>query len=104
MTALSRLADGVVYAYDRSDPGDPRIVASFPVPGKIDDHTVSTDLRHCVYAAGDEVACVDGSGGISWRLGLGAPGPEAGLAVTACEFGLDDDTVWVYVPDVLAER
>lgn len=98
--------DGRWHVYDLSENrlGSLRPVASYDAPTERDSREAHPSLDGLVYATATHVVRLGADGSVRWRHELGEPTVPRYSAFVSCEFSLDGEFVWVYVPDALLDR
>ncbi|MFJ8041957.1 hypothetical protein ACIRBX_15800 [Kitasatospora sp. NPDC096147] len=107
MKHTSRLLDGVIHVYELAGgPGELAPAARIrPVAG--DEPvaiSVTSDLGRVCYTTLNAVVCVSADGSEVWRHPLEPHSSARYGHRPDCAYSPDDRTVWVYRPDVMADR
>jgi hypothetical protein len=104
---FSRKDDRGVEVYD----AELNLVRTFSVPPRStfkepgsEGHAVPESRDRLFYATDTAVLRVGPEGHEEWRFELGARGPKCGVSYTDVALSGDDDLVWVYAPNVMADR
>ncbi|CAM3096551.1 hypothetical protein STSO111631_00170 [Stackebrandtia soli] len=81
--------------------------AAIPLPvfgSKVECIDVLPDFSRAVLATSTEIVEVDADGTVRWRTDFPRRGPAPWWSYPACVYGADGRDVWLYRPDVAADR
>ncbi|MFI5546160.1 hypothetical protein ACIA6E_20565 [Streptomyces sp. NPDC051815] len=105
---ITRHRDGLVHVYvvdsGAVGPLEPAAVFRMRPGDELVESVVRPDLERVVYTTPGGVVCLARTGEPLWAVDFG-PRPDVSHAHRAgCALSLDGGTVWVYRPDVMAQR
>lgn len=104
----TRYLRGKIRAYHVSDSVDGPIerAATYKVEcsDKRLNHAVAPNLDRAVYTTSHSVVCINQNSDLLWNYDLGPRSIQRYLGHPRCVFSLDGAWVWVYRPDVMADR
>ncbi|WP_371638966.1 hypothetical protein [Streptomyces virginiae] len=105
---ITRHHDGLIHAYvvdpDTFGPLEPAVVFRPRAGDAVEESVVRPDLERVVYTTLNEVVCLTRSGDPVWVSDFAPHSDVRHGHRPGCSLSQDGRTVWVYRPDVMAQR